>query len=58
MKVYCYGPLSTYKENIRGLLKNSDIRFKNFKIKRWSQQTSHSEPFSSIGGNQAVPFKK
>ena len=57
-KVYCYGPLSTYKENIRGLLKNSDIRFKNFKIKRWSQQASHSEPFSSIGGNQAVPFKK
>ena len=57
-KVYCYGPLSTYKENIRGLLKNSDIRFKNFKIKRWSQQASHSEPFSSIGGNQPISFKK
>ena len=50
--------LGTYKENIRGLLKNSDIRFKNFKIKRWSQQASHSEPFSSIGGNQPISFKK
>ena len=57
-KVYCYGPLGTYKENIRGLLKNSDIRFKNFKIKRWSQQASHSEPFCSIGGNQPISFKK
>ena len=57
-KVYCYGSLGTYKENIRGLLKNSHIRFKNFKIKRWSQQASHSEPFCSIGSNQPISFKK
>ena len=49
--------IPTHWENVRGILENSDVGFKDLKMKSWSKKSPHSEPLVSIWYNQPISFK-